>query len=144
MSLAVINLYNDSTFSEAYSKGDFSNPIWKYPPWNFDVKLGQTREKKLWLRNEGPTMVGTIEGKGVFKVTPFDTDGEGHENLIKLAFTEAGLSLAIAGASLNLPDLSSNNSLTFWVKATIEADFTPKDIKSIVLRFEGISIPEVV
>lgn len=142
MSLAVVNLYEDSEFSQAYSKnGDYSYPLWKYPPWLFDVDLGQTRERAIHVRNDGPTVLRTIAGVADFQVIPYDTAVGGKELLLKLAFTELGLATAIAGQRLVLPNLQPNESTIFWVRATIALGATPEDVTSVVLRISGMSLP---
>lgn len=143
MSLYVLNLYEDSALTIGYSKsGDWTYPIWQFPPWDFDAKLGQVREREVFLYNEGLTTIKTISGAATFKVYPYDTTENGYETMVKLALTELGLDGAIAGGELILPTLDSGESSSFWVRATVSADSTPEDITWVVLRVEGTSVIE--
>jgi len=143
-SLAVINLYEDSQFSQAFSKdGDYTYPIWQYPPWLFDIDLGQTREKRVFLQNDGPTVLRTLEGVADFQVVPFDTAVEGKETLLKLALTESGLDSAIAGQRLLLPTLQPNESVSFWLRTSVALGAAAANITSLVLRISGMSFPVI-
>lgn len=142
MSVAVLNLYSDAAMTQAYSKaGAFTFPIWKYPPWAFNGRDGQTRFRKVYLRNDGPTIIGTISGVQTFQVAPVDTAAEGRQTYIKLALTEAGLAAAGAGDALSLADLTLGASTEFYVQVTTPASAEVEDIRDIVLRFSGCSIP---
>lgn len=142
MGLEVVNLYEDGAFTSAYSKeGSLGNPIWKFPPWDFDGIEGQIRERKIFLKNDGATVIRSVSGVADLKLTPIDVAAEGKETLLKLAFTEVGLDSAIAGQPILLPDLSPNESLTFWVRASIAAESAAQDIRDLRLKLSGWSFP---
>lgn len=126
----IINVYKTSYYTDAYSKdGAMDDPVFKYPPIDFEGDAGQTRDIQLFLRNDGDLIIRDLE------VTPHDLDGSDESTWIKLATTQGGLGAAVAGDPLSYgSDLVPTDTYTFWERMTVPASTPAEDKQDLCLR----------
>jgi len=127
-----LNVYKTSNLVDAYSKdGAYTDPIFPSSSVRFDGVSGQTRDVKLFIRNDGAQTVIAIT------VTPKDSAVGGEEIWLKLANTLAGLDGAVGGAALDIPDLVIGATHTFWSRCAVPAS-TPNGLKqNLALRVQA-------
>lgn len=126
----IINVYKDAYFLDAYSTdGDMSDPVYKYPPIDFDGNAGQSRDVQCWLRNDGDLIIRDLI------LTSFDLVGSDEATWMKLALTQGGLAGATPGAPLSYgSDLNPVASFTFWVRMTVPAATAAQNKQDLCLR----------
>ena len=127
-----LNVYKTSDLVDAYSKdGVYVDPIFSHLSVRFDGVDGQTRDAKLFMRNDGSETAIAIT------VTPRDLDVGGEEVWLKLADTLAGLDSAVGGAALGIPDLIIGAVHVFWIRCIVP-ESTPSELKqNLALRVQA-------
>lgn len=119
MAIGELNLYKTAYCLDAYSKdGSYDDPIFPFPPNYFRGDLGQARDIQVWLKNDGELLLKPLPDQNS-EVYPFDNAGTDESTWVKLATTQAGLTTAIAGAALQIPDLEPEDVFTFWIRVTV-------------------------
>jgi len=122
------NLFETGSCINVYSD---ANPIFAFPPNYFRGDLGDTKDLQLWIKNDGDLLLTSVS------ITPIDLVGSGQETWIKLATSQVGLDSAIAGAALDLPNLSVDEITSFWVRATVVID-TPEEYVRLALKIDAL------
>lgn len=129
-----LNIYKTSELLDAYSKeGTFTDPISPYPDEKYNGVDGQTKDFKLYLKNDGVSLVTDIE------VTPVDNDAPTYEfTWISLATTLVGLESAYPGWQISLSDLAAGASQSFWMRIIVPAGISNQTKQDLALRVTGI------
>ncbi len=126
----IVNVYKDAYFLDAYSKDqDMSDPVFMYPPIDFDGDVGQTRDVQCWFRNDGDLIIRDLA------LTPYDLVDSDESTWMKLALTQGGLAGATPGAALEYgSDLDPAASFTFWERMTVPAATAAQNKLDLCLR----------
>lgn len=126
----ILNVYKTSYYLDAYSKDqDYSDPIHKYPPIDFDGQDGESRDIQLFGRNDGDLIARDLE------ITPTDLSGSDESTWLKLATTQGGLAAATPGAALSwVGDVNPAGAFTFWMRITVPALTSAQDKLDVTLR----------
>jgi len=74
-------------------------------------------------------------------VQPVDEVGSSEASWVKLAAGQAGLDIAVEGASLALVDKAHNATLSFWRRITVPATTPVQNKTDIKLRLTGTESP---
>jgi hypothetical protein len=124
-----INIYKTAAYSDAYSEdGAMDDPIWPRSGFSWDGSAGETRDIELFARNDGTTPALSVE------IEVVDIVGGDESTWSKLATTQAGLSGAAPGNSINVGDLAPAATATFWLRITVPADTDPEDKTDLRVR----------
>ena len=75
------------------------------------------------------------------EILPIDDAGTSETSWVKLATTQAGLTTAVAGASLVLPDKTYTQSISFWRRCTIPAGTTVQNKTDLKLQVTATLFP---
>lgn len=129
-----LNVYKTNEFVDTYSKnGAYDDPISPKPDIRYDGVVEDSKDFRLYLRNDG-----TVTFSGIV-VTPVDLAVPPTETgWMSLATTLAGLSTAIPGAALNLANLVTESYQVFWLRITVPADTTFTLKQDLALRITAI------
>lgn len=112
----LINVYKTSSYLDAYSQAQSqTDPVFNFPPIDWDGDAGQSRDVELFMRNDG-----TLVARSVI-ITPTDISGTDETGWVKLSTTQGGLAGATPGATLIPPDLNPNDTYIFWERITVPA-----------------------
>lgn len=124
-----ISIYKDASLVEVYSQsGSMTDPVYPGTSITWDGEVGQVRQIQLWARHDGTTTAGSV----IVEVA--DIDGSDESAWSKLALSEAGLSTAVAGASLSLGDMDPGDSVSFWLRIEVPSDTDAQNKTDLRIR----------
>lgn len=128
----IINAYKTSSYLDTYSKdGANDDPVFPYPPNDFDGDAGQSRDIELFIRNDGTTF---LRNNTIF---PYDLGGEGRATWVKLASTQVGLDTATEGAAISFVDLDPGDTTSVWERMTVPASTTLGNVTDVTVRIQS-------
>lgn len=127
-----INAYKTSSYLDAYSKdGANDDPVFPYPPNDFDGDAGQSRDIELFIRNDGTTF---LRNNTIF---PYDLGAGGKQLWVKLAATQVGLDSAPAGGAISFVDLDPGDTTSVWERMTVPPSTPLENVTDVTVRIQS-------